>query len=134
MNENAFFEYFIQEDFYKTHVPHVFESVCQQYLVRQNKENKLSIPFFEIGKYYYDDPVHKKNGEFDIVTLDPNGYIFYDCKYRNEKVTDKMINQEINQVQQTGLNCYKYGFFSKSGFDVKKNDKLILINLETLFK
>ncbi len=25
--------------------------------------------FFEkIGKYYYDDPVAKKNGEFDIVT------------------------------------------------------------------
>lgn len=24
--------------------------------------------FEKIGKYYYDDPVAKKNGEFDIVT------------------------------------------------------------------
>lgn len=134
MNEKSFFEYFIQEDFYKSHIPHVFENICQQYLIRQNKQNKLSVPFFEIGKYYYDDPIHKKNGEFDIVTLDPNGYIFYECKYRKEKVTDKMIHQEIDQVKQTGLNCYKYGFFSKSGFDVQNKDNLILYNLEQLYQ
>ena len=32
--------------------------------------------FEKIGKYYYDDPVAKKNGEFDIVTQDDKGYIF----------------------------------------------------------
>jgi uncharacterized protein len=134
MNENAFFEYFIEEDFYKSHVPYVFENICQQYLIRKNKENKITPPFFDIGKYYYDDPVNKKNGEFDVVTQDPNGYIFYECKYRNEKITDKLVKQEIGQVKQAGLDCYKYGFFSKSGFDVDTQDNLILFDLEQLFQ
>ena len=28
-----------------------------------------------LGKYYYDDPKNKVNGEFDVVTLDKFGYI-----------------------------------------------------------
>ena len=56
------------------------------------------------------------NGEFDIVTLDPQGYVFYEAKFKNGPVTEKMMRDEIAQVRKTGLNCYKYGFFSKSGF------------------
>lgn len=81
-----------QEDFETKHVPKVFE---------------------KIGKYYYDDPVERKNGEFDIVTLDNSGYIFYEAKFRKEPLTENMIEKEIAQVRQTGLECYKYVFFKR---------------------
>lgn len=55
----------------------------------------------------------KKEGEFDIVAQDKNGYIFFEMKYTKEKITDTIIMKEIEQVEASPLDAYKYGFFSK---------------------
>ena len=134
MDPDVFYERYIYDDFEKQYVPHCFESICRQYLIRMNRNGMLPVIFDKIGKYYYDDPANKTNGEFDIVTTDPEGFIFYDAKFRSNPVTEKMINEEIQQVMQTGLNCYKYGFISKSGFAAEPDDRLILIELKELYK
>ena len=90
--------------------------------------------FEKIGKYYYDDPIEKRNGEFDIVTLDDRGYIFYEAKFRKEPVTESVVQNEIHQVEQIGLECYKYGFFSKSGFACEEEENRILIEWKELYK
>ena len=133
MNPDIFYDRYIKEDFEAQYVPHMFETICRQYLIRRNRERLTEMPFEKIGKYYYDDPVHRKNGEFDIVTLDPNGYIFYKAKFQKEPVTSQMIEDEIRQVNDTGLNCYKYGFFSRSGFNADIDERLIFITLENLY-
>ena len=133
MNEDAFFDRFIKDDLYKSHIPTVFEWMCQQFLIRKNKLNELEVPFFEIGKYYYDDPVNKMNGEFDVVTQDDNGYIFYECKYKNSRVTQDVVDQEIEQVKNVNMSCYKYGFFSKTGFDLTDDSTIILYTLDDLY-
>lgn len=97
------------------HIPAIFERICREYLIRQNKMGKQKPPFFSIGKYYYDDPKEKKNGEFDLVTEDENGYIFYEVKYRARKLTKKMVEEEIGQVKKSGFSPYRYGFFARSG-------------------
>ncbi len=66
------------------------------------------------AKYYYDLPSEHKNGEFDIVTLDENGYVFYEVKFRKEKIAAVVVRDEILQVKATGMKCYKYVFISKS--------------------
>ena len=45
-----------------------------------------------------------------------------------------MLQKEISQIKQTGLNCYKYGFFSKTGFEDTNESNLILYTLDDLFK
>lgn len=134
MDPSVFYENYIQQDFEKQYVPLMFERVCKQYLIRLNRENKLEVPFHKIGKYYYDDPINKKNGEFDIVSEDKKGYIFYECKFKDTKITRKMMEEEIEQVKETGLSCYKYGFFSKSGFDEFTSDELILVQIDDLYE
>lgn len=133
MDPEVFYCKYIEEDFETKHVPKVFEDICKQYLIRLNKEGKMDEVFEKIGKYYYDDPVNKKNGEFDIVTLDDKGYIFYEAKFRKEPVTESMIKEEILQVDQTGISCYKYGFISRSGFCCNESDDRILISLGELY-
>ncbi len=71
MSPDSFFERYVHDDFEEHFVPHRFEEVCRQYLVRQNRAEKIPEIFSEIGKYWYDDPVTHTNGEFDIVTRDP---------------------------------------------------------------
>lgn len=134
MDSENFYDKYIEEDFETKYVPKRFEDICKQYLIRQNKAGAMDEIFEKIGKYYYDDPVNKKNGEFDIVTLDDKGYIFYEAKFRKNPISEQMINEEIEQVNNTGLNCYKYGFISRSGFECEQVNNRILITLEDLYK
>lgn len=134
MDSEVFYNKYIDEDFETKYVPKIFENICKQYLIRLNKEGMNEEAFEKIGKYYYDDPINKKNGEFDIVTLDDKGYIFYEAKFRKEPVTESMIKEEILQVNQTGLFCYKYGFISKSGFCCEASEDRILISLDELYE
>ena len=134
MNREAFWERYIADDFENKFVPQAFETICKQYLIRQNRQGFLEEVFDKIGKYWYDDPVNKKNGEFDVVTLDPKGTIFYEVKFRKGTVTENMIQEEIKQVENTQLQPYKYGFFSRSGFHLdQKHENVVLITLEEMF-
>ncbi len=76
----------------------------------------------DIGTYSFDDAKKKMNREFDVVTFDKNGYISYECKYTNEMISKKVIQEEEEQVQNLDIKFYKLGFISKSGFssDVDK--------------
>lgn len=134
MEPELFYDRYIKEDFETAYVPRIFETVCRQYLIRLNRRGLLEEPFEKIGRYYYDDPVRKRNGEFDIVTKDAKGYIFYEAKFRREPVTEEMIRTEIAQVEEAGFHCYKYGFFSRSGFLAKQEEHLLLITLEDLYR
>lgn len=134
MDPDVFYDRYIREDFETRYVPAAFEEVCRQYLIRMNKAGKLAQPFEKIGRYWYDDPETRTNGEFDLVTEDPRGYVFYEAKFRDEPLNGSRIRQEIMQVQKTGLNCYRYGFISRSGFAVDPEDDLELISLEQLYE
>lgn len=133
MEPEAFYERYIAQDFESAYVPKSFEEICRQFLLRQNLQGKTDPPFDAIGRYYYDLPKERRNGEFDVVTHDERGYIFYEAKFRHAPVTEEMINTEIQQVNATGLYCYKYGFFSRSGFEGKERTDTILYELEDLF-
>ncbi|MBQ3702195.1 MAG: ATP-binding protein [Oscillospiraceae bacterium] len=134
LDEDIFYNRYIDEDFETQYVPRIFENICKQYLIRQNRAGKIDPPFDKIGKYYYDDPKMRTNGEFDTVTEDPRGYIFYESKFRKEPLSPAMIHEEIKQVQATGLNCYQYGFFSRSGFQCEPSDRMIFIHLDELYE
>lgn len=133
MDSEVFYRKYIEKDFEEYYVPHLFEDICRQYLIRENKVGKIDPVIEKIGKYYYDDPQKRTNGEFDIVTEDERGYVFYEVKFRKKHISDEMINEEIEQVRATGLECYKYVFFSRSGFNCEKRDNVRLIELDELY-
>jgi AAA+ ATPase superfamily predicted ATPase len=133
LDEDVFYDRYIREDFETQYVPRAFESICRQYLIRQNRAGRIRPAFDKIGKYYYDDPRTHTNGEFDTVTEDPHGYIFYESKFRKESLSPAMIGEEIRQVRATGLKCYRYGFFSRSGFQCEPSDDMIFIHLNEMY-
>ena len=133
LNEDVFYDRYIRKDFEEKYVPKQFERICRQFLIRQNRMGQIDPPFDRIGKYYYDDPKTKTNGEFDVVTQDPMGYTFYEVKFRREPLSEAMIREEIRQVRQAGLNCRQYGFFSRSGFDLQPPENTVFYRLEDLY-
>lgn len=134
LDPEVYYDRYVNDDFETQFVPRGFEEVCRQYLVRQNRMGNSEPPFDLIGTYSYDDPVTRTNGEFDVVTKDPLGYSFYEAKFRTTPITQRMIEDEIEQVQRTGLTCHRYGFFSRSGFEAQADERTALIGLEELYR
>ena len=128
--------YFISDNLSLFYYKYIFRNMSRMNIMDSDVfyDKYIAEDFEKIGKYYYDDPVEKRNGEFDIVTLDDRGYIFYEAKFRKEPITENVVQNEIRQVEQTGLNCYRYGFFSKSGFTCEAGENRILIELSELYK
>ena len=60
--------------------------------------------------------IFKTNREFDVVTLDKNGYISYECKFTNSKINNKIVVEEEQQTKNLNITFYKLGFISKNGF------------------
>ncbi len=135
MDKEVFWDRYIRDDFEKQYVPQAFETISRQYLIRRNRRGLLPEVFDQIGRYWYDDPEKKTNGEFDVVTHDPKGYIFYEVKFRSGPVTVAMAEKEIAQAERSGLHAYRYGFFSRSGFEAGLTDeRLILIPLRQIYE
>lgn len=134
LDPEVYYDRYVNDDFESQFVPRAFEEVCRQYLVRQNRMGNSEPPFDLIGTYSYDDPVTRTNGEFDVVTKDPLGYSFYEAKFRTTPITQRMIEDEIEQVQRAGLTCHRYGFFSRSGFEAQADERTALIGLEELYR
>lgn len=134
LDPEVYYDRYVNDDFETQFVPRAFEEVCRQYLVRQNRMGNSEPPFDLIGTYSYDDPVTRTNGEFDVVTKDPLGYSFYEAKFRTTPITQRMIEDEIEQVQRAGLTCHRYGFFSRSGFEAQADERTALIGLEELYR
>ena len=61
-----------------------------------------------IGKVEY--IMKNKAHNILVVTEDEKGYVFYEAKFRKNPITNTIIQNEIKQVNLTGLNCYKYVF------------------------
>ncbi len=134
MDTNVFYKKYIERDFEEKYVPLCFEEIARQYLIRRNRAGLMKPVFEKIGKYYYDNPKNHTTGEFDIVTEDENGYVFYEVKFKKNPLSVSDVREEINQVQQTGLECYKYIFITRAGIEETKDAKVGHIPLAELYK
>ena len=83
-------------------------------MARENKKGCFTLLLLDIGTYWYDNPKEKKNFQFDVVGKREDGYIFYECKFMDSPITDKIIQEEIEQVNQTNLKPVQYDSFPRA--------------------
>lgn len=111
-----FFAELVEKDLTVKYLPHKFEEISKEFLIRASQKHALQPVIYEVGTYSYNDSRNKINREFDVVTKDRNGYISYECKYTKAPVNSAVINEEEYQIRDSGLAVYKLGFISRSGF------------------
>lgn len=117
MKPEVFFQEFIKEELESNYIPKVFERICREFLIMRNKQNRISPVFFDIGRLTYHDRKTSLDYEFDIVTTDRNGNIYYECKYTGHPVDKQTVNSTIAHAEQSSFHFYTYGFFSRSGYE-----------------
>lgn len=93
-----------------------FEGICRDYFSLQVRSGKLK-GVRNIGSYYYDDLVHRKNGEFDVALELADGYAIYEAKYYAQPMTLDEVHHEVQQVEGIKeLAVKQLGFIAINGF------------------
>lgn len=128
---DLFYKEYIERDFLEQYIPKIYEKISRDFLILASKK-RLIEPIKLIGTYWYDDSKNKVNGQFDVVTLDKNGYIFYVVKYIDKQIDEAILNEEIYALTKLNINYYKLGFISKKG-SLLDNDKYNLFSLDDLY-
>ena len=105
-----------------TYIGHRFEQICTQFL--KEKAYNGELPFFaeEVGRWWGNNPIEKRQEEIDIVAQDSENAILCECKY-----TEKPFDEKELSDLQASAPCIKrnnkfFWIFSKKGISpgVKK--------------
>lgn len=96
----------------------VFEEICKQYLWRLNAADKAAVDFTEVGRWWGNDPIQKKEAEIDIVATDnEHSAIFCECKWQNEHTDIGVLHTLMARSNLLPkLTNKHFILFSKSGF------------------
>lgn len=121
IGKERFYDEFIS-DRINTFISHRFEEIVRNYysLAVRNGEYKDII---NIGTYYYDDPINKTNGEFDVALKLKNGkYKIVEVKYyKDNPLSLKEMIQEFEQIKKIKeINIDSVSFVSTSGYEDDK--------------
>ena len=95
----------------------VFEEICKQYLWKLLLNGNSPVEFSELGRWWGNDPIEKKQTEIDIMgEQDKKTALFGECKWTNEKVDLGVLETLIKRSNLFSyVNVHLY-LFSKSGF------------------
>ena len=117
----------------------VFEEICKQYLWKLLLAGKCPVEFASLGRWWGNDPVHKRQAEIDIMgEQDKNTALFAECKWTNEKVDLGVLETLIERSKLFPYQNTHLFLFSKTGFtkgctvEAKKLGNVSLISFPEL--
>ena len=116
VSPRAFFEKYVRPSL-DTFVSHRFEDIARSYFaVLAGKGIRDDI--VTVGVYWYDDPVTKTNGEFDVALETIEGYELYEVKYLSLPMKESLVDKEREKILSSPLRgVVAFGFISSSGFE-----------------
>ncbi len=97
----------------------VFEKICQQYLIRAARNNKLPFVPYRMGKWWGNNPLLKAQDDIDILAYDKSGKkaLFCECKFRNKPMAMDEYDDLVMAAEMfQDIKEKHFMFFSKSGF------------------
>lgn len=95
----------------------IFEDICIQYLWKQMENEKTSIEFRNLGRWWGNDSKNKCEAEIDIIGTDgKNSALFGECKWTNEKVDISVLDTLIARSQLFNYSQKHFYLFAKNGF------------------
>lgn len=120
-------------------IGHRFESVCECYLREQFYKGKMPFYAENLGRWWGNNPILKKQEEIDLLAYDDDNALICECKYTEEPFDEK----ELKDLQNSAL-CVKqqnksYVIFSKNGITdgvqklIGKSSDYSIVTLDDLY-
>jgi AAA+ ATPase superfamily predicted ATPase len=113
MDVHVFYDTFVKPRLISTLLPHAFEKLSREYLVKENKLQRFAPPFYEVGYGVYNDKKNHLNGEFDALAKRHDGFVYFECKYEERPLALKEVHHLEEQLGLLRLPYVNLGFFSR---------------------
>jgi len=117
----------------------VFEEICKQYLWDLNRKGMVPFPFSDLGRWWGNDPKHKRETEINIIAANGEGSaLFAECKWTKEKVDVGVLETLTARSQLFKYNNTYLYLFSRSGFTkncmeaAEKSGNVTLVTFEEI--
>ena len=95
----------------------VFEEICKQYLWNLLLNGNSPVEFSELGRWWVNDPIEKKQTEIDIMgDQDKSTALFGECKWINENVDVKVLEKLKKRSRLFRYENVHLFLFAKKGF------------------
>ena len=105
-----------------TYIGHRFEQICTQFL--KEKAYNGELPFFaeEVGRWWGNNPIEKRQEEIDILAQDSENAILCECKYTEKPFDEKELSDLQASAPCIKRNNKYFWIFSRKGVsaEVKK--------------
>lgn len=128
------------EEKYQEYMGQVFETICKQWLIKENISGNLPLDIAKIGKWWGMDNTAREQAEIDIVAGNYHGdMIFCECKWRNEKTDVAEVEKLVRRSSLVKEKKESWFYvFSRSGFTdacldlVRDSSRFMLLDMETM--
>lgn len=115
LGANAFYDAYVEPTLIEF-ISHRFEEICRDFFSLQAQAGRLP-GVQNIGAYYYDDPVAKRNGEFDVALERHGSFELYEAKYYKAPLPLTEIHKELGQIRAIRkFPVSTIGFIAANGF------------------
>ena len=84
---------------------------------RMNAKFELPFVFREIGRWWGNNPLRKRQEEIDILAVADDAAIFCECTWRNEPLSSDVVEALREKSELFYFAEKHYFLFSKTGFD-----------------
>jgi AAA+ ATPase superfamily predicted ATPase len=94
-----------------------FETICLQYLWRENNAERLPFFFDAAGRWWGNDPLRREEAEIDIMALGGKTHaLFCECKWRNRETAKETLEGLMRKAEHFAFGRKYFYVFSKSSF------------------
>lgn len=139
ISPDAFYERELTKEKLNAFIGYRFESICETYLKEQFYNAKMPFYAENLGRWWGNNPVLKKQEEIDILACDEENALICECKYTEDAFDEK----ELKDLQDSAL-CVKqhnktFIIFSKNGITsgvenkIKNDPSYSVVTVKDLF-
>lgn len=112
-----------------------FEQMAKEYLEIMIQLGKSPFYIQEYGQWWGNNPLEKRQEEFDLIALGDDKIIFAESKWSNQEVDNRVLNSLLEKSKFFKEKEKYYILFSKSDFkETLKEENIHLISLEDMYK
>ena len=110
-----------------TYMGHVFEDVCRQWFLWEDRGDRLDVAPLEVRRWWGTNPVERCEEEIDIVLSGVDGeLILGECKWNNRSVDASVLGvlKRRTELLPGGRDAQLF-LFSKSGFERERRQRAL---------
>lgn len=123
------------EPYFNEYMSAVFEEISKQYLWKQLVEGKRNVMFYDLGRWWCNNPKRKEEAKIDILGISNHDVmIFGECKWNEADVDIAVLDKLIERSELFPSHTKYYYIFAKHGFTKRCIDKAASLENVTLVR